>query len=96
MFRGLTKFSVNPIVQAILTYVIGRQWHEAFLSKKVFVFTLTRPITSYKVSVILTEVMDSQLRDIPYTQQNLGNSNSEGIAENWIKLLELAEQTTEK
>ena len=67
MFRGLTKFSVNPIAQAILTYVTGRQWHdEAFLSKKALVFTLTRPIISYKVSVILTAVMDSQLRDIPY------------------------------
>ena len=75
-----------------MTYVTGRQWHdEAFLLQKVFVFTLTCPVISYEVSAILTDLIVSQLRDIPYMEKNLGDSNSEGKAENWIELFELAE-----
>ena len=76
----------------MLTYVTGRQWHdETFLLQKVFVFTLTCPIISHEVSAILTDLIVSQLRDIPCIKKNVGNSNSEGKAENWIELLELAE-----
>ena len=76
----------------MLTYVTGRQWHdETFLLQKVFLFTLTCPIISHEVSAILTDLIVSQLRDIPCIKKNVGNSNSEGKAENWIELLELAE-----
>ena len=75
-----------------MTYVTGRQWHdEAFLLQKVFVLTLTCPIISHEVSAILADLIVTQLRDIPYIKKNLGNSNSEGIAENRIELIELTE-----
>ena len=72
MFRVLTKFSVKPIVSAILTYVTGRQWHdEAFLLQKVFVFTLACPIISQEVSAIFTDLIVSQLRDTPYIYRRI-------------------------
>ena len=69
-----------------MTYVTG-----SFITKRLC-FTLTCPVISYEVSAILTDVAVPQLRDIPYKWQNLGNSKSEGIAENWIEPFELAEQ----
>ena len=51
----------------MFTYVTGHQWHdEAFVLQKVLVFTLPCPLISYDLSAILTDVMASQLRDIPY------------------------------